>query len=252
MRYLISLSLIIILLASCNKKTNVPREILVAEDSFDEFVNYKLDFKLFSDSTYIFNYHENEWAHEKNEMFRGRYFMNSDTINFSPSKFEFIYSDKAIIKEGFIEFLNGERPLKIKIKKTILDTKLAFDTVKFNDYAFFSYDSNYYKCFSGNAKSIDLNNKDLIKLDSLLTTCMDQNSKLITLKSTDYYKQCIAIIDSNGEKIVWINLLCKGKRFSEDFKYSVSHVNDGGDCFANLKVNLTRLTFYELRVNGSV
>lgn len=250
MRYLISIILIISLFASCNKRDKANIEILSANDKFEDFVNYKLDFKLFYDSTFVFNYHESEWEHVKNEMFRGRYFIKSDTINFFPSKFKFTYSDKAIIRDGFIEFLNGERPLKIKIKATTLNSQLSRDTMKYNDYAFFSYDSNFYNCFSGIVKPIDIDNSDLRIVDSLLNVCIGQNIKKTSLKSKNYNKQCITVLDSKGDKIIWINLLCKGDRFTNDFKYNILKVNDGGDCFASLKINITKRLYYDFYVNG--
>lgn len=248
MRILFILGLPIVLLLSFKKQSIVQKDILFAANEFKDFgFGYKkLEFKLFSDSTYIFNYRESESSHEKNEMFRGRYFIKSDTINFYPFDFRFIESDMAIIREGFIEFLNGERPLRLKIKRTTLQTKESFDIVRFKTYSFFSYNSKHYDCFSEDAQPINLDNKDLIKLDSLITACIDQNSKLISRKPTQYYKQCIAVVDSNGEKIVWINLTCS----NQYYKYGIDEVNDGGDCFATLKINLTKLKFYELWVNG--
>lgn len=127
-----------------------------------------------------------------------------------------------------------------------MKTKLHYDTVTFKKYAFFSYNSNHYDCFTGNVKSINLENRDLIVLDSILNSCIAQNSNLISRKAAEYNKQCIAIIDSSGEKIVWINLDCSTK----DAKYYIRSVDDGGDCYATLKINLTTLTYFDLSVNG--
>ncbi len=247
MKYLINICLTIILLATLNKKSIASKEILFAEDVFDQMDYLKLDFRLFDDSTYIFNYHKKEWSHEKNEMFRGRYYIKFDTINFFPFKFKFIYANKAIIKEGFIEFLNGEQPLRIKIKRTTLNSLVSFDTVKYNKYAFFSFNPNHYNYFTGDFQSIDLDDKELFLLDSIVTTIL-QNSKLFSYKPEEYYKQCIAVIDSSGDKNIWLNLQCG---HSIDFKNEIIETFDGGNCYANFKVNLTKLIFYDLFVNDS-
>jgi hypothetical protein len=243
MRNLIIIATTIIMLSSFNKKTIPSKEILHALDNFNDLDDRKLDFKLFADSTYIFNYNSSEWAFEKKEMYRGRYFISSDTIKFFPFKFKYINSDKALIKDGFIEFLDGERPLRIKIKNTILNRKPLLETFKSKDYVFFSYNPNHYNCFSEKVMAINLDNIDLAKLDSILTTCIIKNTNR---KPNEYHKQCISVIDSNGNKLVWINLTCSNKYF----QYVIYDVNDGGDCYASLKVNLTEQTYFDLWVNG--
>ena len=225
---------------------NAAKEILFARNNFEQAEYPKLEFRLLSDSNYIFYYQTTEWAATKTEMSNGRYSIKSDTIVFHPTRFQYINCDKAIIKDGFVEFLNGKHPLRIKIQSTILNSKVSYDTVTFNKYAFFSYDRNHYNCFEGNVlESIDLDNSDVTKLDSILNISITK-SKSISYKPNQYFKQCIAIIDSNGHKVVWINLTC-GNMY---YKYGIDYVNDGGDCFANLKINLTKLTWYDLSVNG--
>jgi hypothetical protein len=99
-------------------------------------------------------------------------------------------------------------------------------------------------------KPVDLTNNDLVKIDSLINLCIRQNSSEISMKGRDYYKQCIAVINSQKDIEVWINLLCKDAGFSKNFKYNIIRVHDGGNCFVNLKVNLNKRVFYDLRVNG--
>lgn len=236
-----------------------PIEILVAENGSNVHRGSQMDFRLLSDSTFIFNYSESKWDYEKHETYRGRFTTNdNDTINFFPRNFEFsnrnfefIESDKAIIKTGFIEFLNGKRPLKMKIVKTILKPKLTFDTIKYSDYAFFAYDSNFYNYFPGAVKSVDLDASDMTALDSLLNLYFNQGGDLNANKSTDYLKQCISVIDSNNEKEVWVNLLCKGSKLNKEYQYYVITVNDGGDCFITMKVNIAKLKYYHVMVNGN-
>jgi len=63
-------------------------------------------------------------------------------------------------------------------------------------------------------------------------------------------KQCIAVIDSNGDKVVWVNLSCKGHGEPTDYQYYIISVKDGGDCYLNLKINITRFKYYDLLING--
>ena len=62
-----------------------------------------------------------------------------------------------------------------------------------------------------------------------------------------YYKQFIAVINKQGEKEVWINCFC-----SKDpkWKNEVVLVLDGGNCYFQLKINLTKKLVYDFMVNG--
>ncbi|MGZ3777637.1 MAG: hypothetical protein ACXVI9_08550 [Mucilaginibacter sp.] len=64
-----------------------------------------------------------------------------------------------------------------------------------------------------------------------------------------YYKQFLAVINTKGEKIIWANCFCSINNFPYWKKSSVL-VMDGGICYFNLKINLTKGTTYELMING--
>jgi hypothetical protein len=239
---------IFIWLYSCSSATKDTREILIAHDNFDEFTRYQIDFRLLTDSTFIFTYNSSEWSHERKEIFRGRYFVKYDTIYFHPFDFSYIRSDKAILKGDFIEFLNGDKPLKMRLRETVLKSIVTYDTTKYSDYAFFTFDADFYGKFSNGSKSIDLNANELKLVDSLLNVCLKDNSIKRELK--DYYKQCISVVDSSNEKVVWINLLCKGRRRDTTYQHYVTRVHDGGECYLNLKINVDTLKYYQLYING--
>ncbi|WP_310396314.1 hypothetical protein [Hymenobacter sp.] len=64
-----------------------------------------------------------------------------------------------------------------------------------------------------------------------------------------YKRQLIAVTDARGEKQVWVNCFCEG---SESYwRKEVVDVDDGGNCFFNVKINLTQATWYDMMVNGS-
>jgi hypothetical protein len=103
MRKTLIFFILISFLGSCKENHKIPKEILIAKDQFDDFFKYQYSLKLFSDSTYIFTISESEWAHEKTEIYRGRYFNNRDTIYFKPFRFEFSASNKAVLKDDLLE-----------------------------------------------------------------------------------------------------------------------------------------------------
>jgi hypothetical protein len=108
----------------------------------------------------------------------------------------------------------------------------------------------------------ELTSADLDKIDSLLNKCIadyntqqekdpalqfkkDKSEYLIDLKK--YKRQYVAVTNDKGEKEVWINCFC----FDDPYwKTYIIEVNDGGNCFFNLKINLSADTCYNLLVNG--
>lgn len=66
---------------------------------------------------------------------------------------------------------------------------------------------------------------------------------------TDYKRQYVPVIKENGEKEVWVNLFCTIEH--TDWKNEIVVVYDGGNCFFNLKINLTKNSYSDFNVNGS-
>ena len=157
--------------------------------------------------------------------------------------------------------------------KTLANNSSHLQSIDSSRYAILKFDSksNYY--FDKDAKPTPLTAEDIKKIEILIDKRMAKYNKVeeaIYQKSFNetkrkypnsipfdnriknpekYYKQFIAVINSKGEKIVWANCVCEIK----DFKYwkrSEVFVDDGGNCFFNLKINLTKGTTYDLMVNG--
>jgi hypothetical protein len=63
-----------------------------------------------------------------------------------------------------------------------------------------------------------------------------------------YYRQYVPIINENGEKEVWVNFFCSTMR--DNWETDLVMVHDGGNCFFNIKVNLTKKTYSDLSING--
>ncbi|MGB3590968.1 MAG: hypothetical protein WBA16_04715 [Nonlabens sp.] len=63
-----------------------------------------------------------------------------------------------------------------------------------------------------------------------------------------FQRQYWPVINENGEKVVWINFFCSD---DEPVSYqNVVIVMDGGNCFFNIKINLTNKTYSALSING--
>jgi hypothetical protein len=103
-----------------------------------------------------------------------------------------------------------------------------------------------------------LTTNDIEKIELLLSKCVtDYNNKLLSDKKEHFgidmtkhkfKRQYVAAVNDKGEKEVWINCFCEIG--GDNWKTSIIFVEDGGNCFFNLKVNLTNENCYDLSVNG--
>ncbi len=111
--------------------------------------------------------------------------------------------------------------------------------------------------FDNNYKQAILTRADINEIDRLLIKCVtDYNNSLeqdykqfsIDLTKNDYKKQLVAVTNSKGEKEVWVNCFCR--TWDTRWKTEIMHVDDGGNCYFNFKINLTTKKYYDLGVNG--
>lgn len=212
-----------------------------------------MNFEFYSDSTYTFINIKNQLNNNKKEKFEGSCFFKNDTLYFKTAKFSFNESEKAVIKNNFIEFIGGKFPLKIEITKNLFQTKKQLDLKKYNDYTFFTFDPNFYGIYfnykSNIIKPYDLNQKELIEADQILKKCFSKNA-LQLRKIDQYVKQCIVIINDKQEKEVWISCFCKEPYTEKEYKYSLIIMNDGGNCNISVKINLTKHNYSKLYIAG--
>ncbi|AEV98146.1 hypothetical protein A4D02_33690 [Niastella koreensis] len=99
----------------------------------------------------------------------------------------------------------------------------------------------------GNNTAATLTKDDMKRIEFLLTNCV-QNNKDIDLKNGKYKRQYVAVTNDKGEKIVWVNCFCHVDGF--DWKKSIVMVSDGGSCYFNVEINLTRGEYNGFWVNG--
>ena len=224
-------------LFSCKHKT----ELLHAElKSF----NIKVDFKLYSDSTYIVK-SIYELDSIKNETLKGNYKLLNDTLLcFGDFKF------KGYLKNNFIE--SNDEYEKYEIISSKINSNQIIDFNKFPTYSTFTFrQSKEFNHFKNTVIPYELTENDLYKIDSILPICMNKTGYFKEVKNTDNYsKQCIAIKNRNGETEVWVNCACSGIA-KDSFKYFIGTVNDGGHCYFNLKINLTKKECFDVFVNGT-
>lgn len=136
------------------------------------------------------------------------------------------------------------------------------------DFTILKYDKNIFWVFE-NAKPTNLTEKDRIEIESILKiaikehnnnqreSLLEHNKQHPNYQWTEtsleikmekgYYRQYLPVIDENGDKLVWINFLCD---YDESYEIEIPLIDDGGNCFFNIKINLTRKSYSEFRINS--
>ena len=120
-----------------------------------------------------------------------------------------------------------------------------------------------------NSKPTNLISSDIEAIEKRLTHCIDSyniegqkrfqafnnehpdykiEKKRFVIDLKRYKRQYIAVTNPNGEKEVWVNCFCTF--FDYDWQHKILRARDGGNCFFNLKINLTKGVYYALDVNG--
>lgn len=155
-----------------------------------------------------------------------------------------------------------------KIENKNIEQQSNTCTVDTSIIAILPFDTTRYWVFK-DSKPTNLTNDDLQKIEIILNKCIDDynpnqerqfkeiNNKhpeykldkenfVINLKR--YKRQYQAVINSKEEKEVWINCFCR--TYNSNWKNEQIIVKDGGNCYFNLKINLSTEEYYELMVNG--
>lgn len=238
---------------SCSERKK--KQVLLAENLYRDIINDSLSERvtLFSDSSYIFVKTYKSADTHNTEHKKGKYFIEKDTIHFSRNLLDDTESQKAIIKDNYLEIIDTEACYKIKVVNTQLPNKNTYDKKRFKYYAIFSYHQTRDSSIFRSGRPHELNNLELSLTDSLLRICMEQNPRLRARDNDNYIKQCIATKDSNQEVIVWLNCICheSGLATQDKFKRELlMRVYDGGACYFKVKINLTRRTYDDLAING--
>ncbi|SEP76473.1 hypothetical protein [Epilithonimonas lactis] len=237
----INLLIILILFLSCNKSENQSKKInpkdtlLIAKQNLDDFSRISRTLTIFSDSTYTFKEIIKETNHSREESFEGFLKIKDDTLKFFPFEFDYNESETAVLKNGFVEFVDGQEPFRMKIEKTSLRVKNKIDFKTFKDYAVFTDYAKFEN--DGIYKSIDLNSNDLKKIESILKNEFQKNKSL--RKYSDYLKQVTSLKNEKNEAIIGINCYCKNSHTVVSFQFYKIGMRDGGNCNVYIRLNLT-------------
>ncbi len=234
---------IVIILASCQiaDKPLADQEketVLIANQKFTDLNKIHRIFKIYKDSSYIYTEIINELNHNKTESWRGKVQISNDTIKFLPFRLNYNRSETAILKNGFIEFIDGDYFHRMKIVRTNLKVKNLIDFKNFQDYSVFTFHKSANNLHSQKSfTNYDLTSNELNKIDILLKQVFSQNNKL--RKFSDYIKQLEAVKNANNDKIIFIRCFCKGKSLQERYQYFLTTMHDGGNCNIYIELNLT-------------
>lgn len=163
---------------------------------------------------------------------------------------------------------NPENKSNSKEKQII--SELKFDLPK-SEYVILPFDSstNWLSSFK-NAKPTKLDQSELVEIEEIIGIAITENNQkqdeeLIEhnntypenqltetgyeLKLDGFKRQYVSVINQKGEKEIWINFFCNDWN-SDKWKSELMIVKDGGNCYFNIKVNLTKKTYSELNING--
>lgn len=88
---------------------------------------------------------------------------------------------------------------------------------------------------------LDSKKMDAIKNDPLMQNVINNPGK--------YYKQFITVINSKGEKEVWVECLCKVS--DQSWRKEPIIVEDGGYCYFHIKINLTTGLVSDFGINSN-
>lgn len=142
------------------------------------------------------------------------------------------------------------------IKNTIvnLETKYKNDLKQVADnYAVIKYDPEFHDFYFKNAKPLELDDEEYASIHNLIIKAVekhnsDEPDKRKVWDLSKYNFQYIPVYTEDRQKQVWVNAFCNA--FEKDWKKDLIRVKDGGNCYFNLKINLSNSTFYDFSVNG--
>jgi hypothetical protein len=103
-------------------------------------------------------------------------------------------------------------------------------------------------------RAIKLSGSDLKNIEILLHKCVEAYNILQKHENridfAKYKRQYIAFTNQKGERVVWVNCFCE--TFDDDIDWTKHYllVEDGGNCFFNLEINLSQNNYYDFMVNG--
>lgn len=138
-----------------------------------------------------------------------------------------------------------------------------------SDYVILTYDPDWHWIFE-KAEAANLSADELQQIEAIINRAVAEHNEAekqalkahnekypqqqrtetgYEISTEGHKRQYVPVITAEGEKQVWINFFCDD--FGDElWKTKLFIVEDGGNCFFNLKVNLSKQTYADLVVNG--
>ena len=116
------------------------------------------------------------------------------------------------------------------------------------------FEKKSYNEINYNYELTNLTTSDFYIIDKVLEDAI-KDGEFYFLKRQDlkdikkYYRQYVVYLNENNEKCVYINAMCKVDIIPK-WKEELIDTSDGGTCYWNLKINLTKRIYKNLIVNG--
>jgi len=165
-------------------------------------------------------------------------------------------------------FSCGQTGNRIKENKETIETKFDSIFVDTASIAIIPFDATYSWLFE-KAQPTDLNMEELKLIEKIVMDCVskynpeqkkqfeeisnkhpNENFRLndFVIELNRYKRQYIPVINDKGEKEIWINCFCD--TWNTDWKKEIIEVMDGGNCYFQMRINLTEKKYFDFMVNG--
>ena len=112
-------------------------------------------------------------------------------------------------------------------------------------------DEKEFNIWFRNSSPATLTEEEISTVKNILPKAVGEHNakKSRTIEKLAEYKfQLVGLINQKGEKEVWVNAFCRDP--GQDWQNQIIAVEDGGSCYFNFYVNLTKQTFDRFQVNG--
>jgi hypothetical protein len=125
-------------------------------------------------------------------------------------------------------------------------------------------DSIYINRFCNSCSSWIPTSKDYSVIDKIILKAITENKDIYKLEKLNvntyrnYFKQLVCYIDEKNDSIVYINALCYDSNFlfkdNEIYNWNkqLIIVNDGGECYWTIKINISKHSFFDFYVNDDI
>ncbi|MCW3084603.1 MAG: hypothetical protein JWP12_1969 [Bacteroidetes bacterium] len=144
----------------------------------------------------------------------------------------------------FISSCTEHAPVALAPAQT--DSSVTANRITFPDHTAPSLDSNYV-ILHDDDKAVLLSITEIKEIDSLMTAYIKTN-KLDLENLSDYKRQYFPSYNDKNEKVIWVNYFCDDP---DNWKKSMVMVDDGGNCYFQFKINLSKKKIYDFMVNGN-